>query len=348
MCTHYSLHYACKHIKSVHRCPRTGVRVSNVPPIVQREPKPGAEGCGKEYFMEGRLDDDCIDCKVSRGVIPGTEGSGMKSWIDWRGDKVTHALAGMNDRAQRMEKMRELGTMDPRLLNASNRRMYHGTEETQEKKKQAQELENVDPFLPTGYKPAVWYSKNPNDMVFIAEKGTGARNDRKSPQAQQVNTNIDSGRLPSYTNTSQAAGVQFEGRVHQATAVENEHSNRMKMIFEQLNAYDRFQSPSYPRPNSFQEKLGENRDNTQDGGESCPNTNTDTPLYPASREGQQRPPKDTPPSSRKRSIQHENPSETTSTFKIKKLKWVDFDAPKYADSPVQAELKGKAGRQRVA
>ncbi|KAF2682305.1 hypothetical protein K458DRAFT_456193 [Lentithecium fluviatile CBS 122367] len=75
MCTTYTLHYKCGHTQTSRRCPRsTFTRTTE-----QGGTASYTKGCGDRYFLKGELDDECIACKMQRGLAPG-RGTGFDAW----------------------------------------------------------------------------------------------------------------------------------------------------------------------------------------------------------------------------------------------------------------------------
>ncbi|KAF1965340.1 hypothetical protein BU23DRAFT_627767 [Bimuria novae-zelandiae CBS 107.79] len=78
MCTYCDLNYRCGHTSTSHRCPRTTTIVY----AANGEKVADVRGCDNQVYLSKDLDDDCIECKMARGLKPGAQ-TNMGKWAEW-------------------------------------------------------------------------------------------------------------------------------------------------------------------------------------------------------------------------------------------------------------------------
>jgi hypothetical protein len=78
MCTYFTLTYKCGHAQTSHRCPRSTVYVYGKNGVQV----PQVKGCDNSYSIDTGLQDNCIDCKMQEGHMPGVQ-TGVDRWSKW-------------------------------------------------------------------------------------------------------------------------------------------------------------------------------------------------------------------------------------------------------------------------
>jgi hypothetical protein len=78
MCTYFTLTYKCGHAQTSHRCPRSTVYVYGK----NGEQAPQIKGCDNSYSIGAGLQDNCVDCKMQEGHMPGVM-TGVDKWSTW-------------------------------------------------------------------------------------------------------------------------------------------------------------------------------------------------------------------------------------------------------------------------
>ncbi|KAF2451403.1 hypothetical protein P171DRAFT_467978 [Karstenula rhodostoma CBS 690.94] len=104
MCTYFTLSYKCGHSQTSHRCPRSTVFVYGK----NGEQVPQVNGCDISHVIGAHLHDECIDCKMQEGHMPGVT-TGVDKWSQWGpkeealSARVKMMEAGISDTASPVE-----------------------------------------------------------------------------------------------------------------------------------------------------------------------------------------------------------------------------------------------------
>ncbi|CAI6271157.1 unnamed protein product [Periconia digitata] len=234
MCTYFTLHYRCTHTRISHRCPAS--RAATEIPSTNEDRSPTTFRCGNEHFLEGNLDDDCISCKVSRGVVPGSQMSGFQAWAQGsralrsstprveRGSNAGSGISGKEAGKRAKEEVHGLVSLDPRLLDRS------------------------------GSDPDLYYHRNGGENAETgAKQGLVTQAGCNRPRASSDTQDCTSCLHPAHVDKTQSTEFQIaEGSPPTVTQENEGGSNRMREIFERLSAYSRFPSPPISRVDSPQ------------------------------------------------------------------------------------------------
>ncbi|KAJ4352352.1 uncharacterized protein N0V89_007700 [Didymosphaeria variabile] len=100
MCTFFTLTYSCGHTQTSHRCPRSTIYVYGK----NGEQVPRIDGCDSTHAINADLRDNCIDCKMKDGLMPGVT-TGVNGWSQWgpKEEALSARVKSMKEGIQKMD-----------------------------------------------------------------------------------------------------------------------------------------------------------------------------------------------------------------------------------------------------
>jgi hypothetical protein len=222
--------------------------------------------CGDRYYLKGELNDECIECKMEKGLAPGQQ-TGFDAWANevksgdvavvvdspQRGDgnaSADHSNAGL-DEVETRDRSASVASVDPRLLVRGNRRPSGDREGSADVSGIQEKEDDFEVRL---------------RAVFAPE-----------PQAQSSST-VDSG----YTDSSAGRGLAFNRQVSPLRIFREQKGSPLQTIQQPASPLHFLQQQVSPRrtaSDGFHARCGGNRgfdeevpvtmvDGTMDDGKS--------------------------------------------------------------------------------